>query len=93
VEDRLGRIGGDEFVVICPQGQGPFEAAALVGRLTDAINGDVMFARQRIRLRASVGVAISLEDELDAEAVLSRADAAMYEAKRSVGSRESALPA
>jgi diguanylate cyclase (GGDEF)-like protein len=93
IEDRLGRIGGDEFVVICPQGHGPFEAAALVGRLTDAINGDVVFARQRISLRASVGVAVSVAGELGAEAVLSRADAAMYEMKRRVRSQESALPA
>jgi diguanylate cyclase (GGDEF)-like protein/PAS domain S-box-containing protein len=82
VQDRLGRIGGDEFVVICPQAKGPFEAGALVDRLTEAVNGDVVFAKQRIHLRASVGVAISLEGELDAEALLTRADAAMYESKR-----------
>ncbi|MEY2430658.1 MAG: hypothetical protein QOC92_383 [Acidimicrobiaceae bacterium] len=92
-QDRLGRIGGDEFVVICPQGEGPLEAAALVERLTEAINGDVVFARQRIPLRASVGAAISVEGELDAEAVLTRADAAMYEMKRRTRSQESALPA
>ena len=82
VDDRLGRIGGDEFVVICPRGDGPFEAAALAERLTEAICGDVTFARQRIPLRASVGAAVSLDGELDAEALLSRADAAMYEVKR-----------
>ena len=81
-EDRLGRIGGDEFVVICPQGQGRFEMATLVDRLSEAINGDVVFAKQRIPLRASVGAAMSLDGELDAEALLSRADAAMYAVKR-----------
>jgi diguanylate cyclase (GGDEF)-like protein/PAS domain S-box-containing protein len=82
IDDRVGRMGGDEFVVISPQGTGPFEAAALLERLTDAVNGDVAFARQRIPLRASIGVALSEPGELDAEAVLSRADAAMYDAKR-----------
>jgi diguanylate cyclase (GGDEF)-like protein len=82
IDDRVGRMGGDEFVVISPQGTGPFEAAALRERLTDAVNGDVAFARQRIPLRASIGVALSEPGELDAEAVLSRADAAMYAAKR-----------
>jgi len=81
IDDRLGRIGGDEFVVICPRGDGDFEEEGLAARLTDAINGDVMFARQRIPLRASVGTAISHPDEIDAEAVLHRADMAMYVVK------------
>ncbi len=82
VQDRIGRIGGDEFVVVSPRGDGPFEAAALADRLADAICGDVTFAKQRIPLSASVGAAISLDGELDAEALLSRADHAMYEVKR-----------
>jgi diguanylate cyclase (GGDEF)-like protein/PAS domain S-box-containing protein len=81
-DDQIGRIGGDEFVVICRQGHGDFDASALVDRLANAINGDVMFAKQRIPLRASVGAAVSEQGEIDAEAVLTRADAAMYEAKR-----------
>ena len=82
IDDRVGRMGGDEFVVISPQGTGPFEANALLERLTEAVNGDVAFARRRIPLRASIGVALSEPGELDAAAVLSRADATMYEAKR-----------
>jgi diguanylate cyclase (GGDEF)-like protein/PAS domain S-box-containing protein len=82
VNDRIGRIGGDEFVVICRRGDGPFETAALVDRFTRAVSGDVVFAKQRTELRASVGAAVADPGEMDAEAVLSRADAAMYEAKR-----------
>jgi diguanylate cyclase (GGDEF)-like protein/PAS domain S-box-containing protein len=91
--DRLGRLGGDEFVVICPRSQGPLEADALVTRLTEAINGDVVFAKQRISLSASIGAAISLEGELDAEAVLHRADTAMYAAKRRTRAQTTALTA
>ena len=80
--DVVGRLGGDEFVVICPRGEDPFVPDELGGRLAAAINGDVVFARQRIALRASVGVATSRAGELDAEAVLHRADTAMYAAKR-----------
>jgi diguanylate cyclase (GGDEF)-like protein/PAS domain S-box-containing protein len=79
--DLLGRIGGDEFVVICPRGECDFEEQGLAARLAEAINGDVMFARQRIPLRASVGTAISQAGEVDAEAVLHRADMAMYAVK------------
>jgi diguanylate cyclase (GGDEF)-like protein len=82
VDDRIGRIGGDEFVVICRRGDGPFDAAALADRFAQAVSGDVVFAKQRTALRASVGAALAVPGELDAEAVLGRADAAMYAAKR-----------
>jgi len=82
VEDVVGRIGGDEFVVICRARTGSVDAEMLVERLESAICGDVMFAKQRMPLQASVGAAMSIEGELDAEAVLGRADAAMYKAKR-----------
>lgn len=81
VQDRIGRMGGDEFVVVSQRGDGPFEASELADRLVGAINGDVTFANQRIPLSASVGASVSLEGETDAEALLARADAAMYEAK------------
>lgn len=82
MQDRIGRMGGDEFVVISHRGAGPFEANELVDRLRTAINGDVTFANQRIPLAASVGAALSLEGETDADALLARADAAMYADKR-----------
>jgi diguanylate cyclase (GGDEF)-like protein/PAS domain S-box-containing protein len=80
--DRLGRMGGDEFILICPHVGGPLEAAELASRLGLVLNVDVTFAGQRIPLRASVGVAVSEPGETDAEALLGRADAAMYETKR-----------
>jgi diguanylate cyclase (GGDEF)-like protein len=80
-DDLIGRIGGDEFVVVCPEGKEPLDEAELVARLGAALNDDVTFARRRITLRASIGVATSRSGEIDAEAVLTRADAAMYRAK------------
>ena len=81
-QDRLGRIGGDEFAVICPLTHGPVELEALGARLGDAVNGEVWLSDHRVQLAASVGLAVSEPGELDGEAVLGRADAAMYERKR-----------
>jgi diguanylate cyclase (GGDEF)-like protein/PAS domain S-box-containing protein len=81
-EDRLGRIGGDEFVVICPQDGEPFGADALTDRLAAALRGEVTFAEQRIALQASIGAVVSEDGELDAEILFGRADAAMYDSKR-----------
>ena len=79
--DQLARVGGDEFVVICSRTDAPIDPSALADRLTDAVNGDVTFAKQRMRLTASVGATSALAGELDAEAVLHRADTAMYARK------------
>ena len=80
--DRLGRIGGDEFAVICPLLHGPVEASELAARLSEAVNADVWVVDNRVRLAASVGIAVSRPGELDADAVLGRADDAMYRVKR-----------
>lgn len=82
VGDEIARVGGDEFVVLYRRNDEPIDALALGKRLTEAINGDVVFAKHRIPLGASVGVATALGGELDAETVLNRADTAMYAAKR-----------
>jgi diguanylate cyclase (GGDEF)-like protein/PAS domain S-box-containing protein len=79
--DQLARLGGDEFVMVCSSNLAPFDPSALAHRLTAAINGDVVFAHQRIPLSASVGAAVALPGELDAEAILHRADTAMYARK------------
>ncbi len=80
--DRLARLGGDEFAVICRQSDAPLDRSSLVERLTEAIHGEVVVATRRISLSASVGVAITSKGELDPEAVLHRADTAMYSTKR-----------
>lgn len=87
VDDQIGRIGGDEFVVICRGGDGALDVASLVDRFSEAVNGDVVFAKRRAPLRASIGAATSRPGELDAEAVLTRADAAMYDAKHKARAR------
>lgn len=82
-EDRVGRIGGDEFVVVCPQGKEPFGAGALLERLAVALSGSVELAGQSILLEVSIGaVSTSERQVVDAEDLIDRADRAMYERKR-----------
>lgn len=88
--DQIGRVGGDEFVVLCHRGEGRFDLKALVERFTESIQGDVVFDRKRLPLSASVGASITVAGEADPEAVLTRADTAMYEVKRRTHAREKA---
>jgi len=89
--DVVGRIGGDEFVVISPQADGAFDVRAFAARLTASVCGDVRFARARIPVRASTGAVVSVAGDVDAEALLGRADAAMYDAKRRARRRSGVL--
>jgi diguanylate cyclase (GGDEF)-like protein len=73
--DTVGRMGGDEFVVVCPGMRSEGELADLLDRIEAALAGC------EGGLRASCGIAHSRPDDT-AESVLRRADEAMYAVKR-----------
>jgi len=81
--DLVGRIGGDEFLVICPQIGGAERAMQLAQRVSDALTQDIMLAAGPSTLSASVGVAWSQGSATSADTLVARADAAMYASKAS----------
>lgn len=79
--DVLARLGGEEFVVLLPETE--LEAARLLAeRLREAIAAQP-FAHDdtMIPLTASWGVATARAEDKDIDAVLDRADRALYAAK------------
>lgn len=79
--DDLGaRIGGDEFAVLLASSANP-NPFALRDRLLDALQKDIPTSAGVVRVGASCGTAVVGGADL-AEAVLARADAAMYAEKR-----------
>jgi diguanylate cyclase (GGDEF)-like protein/PAS domain S-box-containing protein len=80
--DLVGRIGGDEFLVVCPDIGGPQQAVGLAQRLMRALSGDVRLSAGSISHRVSIGVARSDNDGTDADSLVALADSAMYESKR-----------
>jgi diguanylate cyclase (GGDEF)-like protein/PAS domain S-box-containing protein len=72
----VGRIGGDEFLVILPDVAGPAEATRLGAGFLPVLGEDDGGVP-----RASVGVAWSAPGADTADELIARADAAMYEAK------------
>ena len=82
--DLIARYGGDEFVVVGTLRDEPTEDAqpSLQQRIEALTRGAVLIdALEFDYAGASVGVVITGEGEQDAEALLSRADAAMYQRK------------
>ncbi|MGY1813868.1 diguanylate cyclase domain-containing protein [Blastococcus sp. SYSU D00820] len=75
-EDTVARIGGDEFVVLCP-GMGTAEDAR---RLIDRIGAAIEASATGVG--ASCGFALSRPGD-SADSLLRRADTAMYAVKRS----------
>ena len=80
-EDVVGRIGGDEFLVLCPDVGGPEQAMRLAARLTSKLSEEVPLASATISHQISIGVAWSDGAGGDADELVARADAAMYESK------------
>jgi diguanylate cyclase (GGDEF)-like protein len=81
-EDLVGRLGGDEFLVLLAGRPGDEELEPLVRRLRAAMAEPIVARGHRIAVNASIGVT-TLEpgDTRTPEAVLHDADVAMYEAK------------
>lgn len=79
--DTIGRIGGDEFVVLL-HGIASGEAALHVARkLLAAIHEPIMWRGMRLNLSASIGLALFPDHGSDEDSLTSNADSAMYAAK------------
>jgi diguanylate cyclase (GGDEF)-like protein/PAS domain S-box-containing protein len=78
-DDLVGRIGGDEFLVMCPGIGGADAAMTLAKRAADALPAS--HPRDGRGGKASIGVAWSRGPQLTADELVARADRAMYETK------------
>lgn len=80
-EDSLARIGGDEFVVVCPRLADLQDARAVAERVRATLDEPVSVEGRAHRLSMSVGIAAAPAREVDPADLLRQADMAMYRAK------------
>jgi diguanylate cyclase (GGDEF)-like protein len=82
--DLLARLGGDEFAVLCLGLHKVEEVTAVADRLLVALNSEPIEADgQSVRMSASIGIAFAPKPPAPggSDALVERADKAMYEAK------------
>lgn len=78
--DTVARIGGDEFVVVCPDVENSGDVAELAGALQEAIALPIQIGEDVASVDASIGIAFGVGHD-DLELLLRDADQAMYLAK------------
>lgn len=79
--DTVCRQGGDEFVILLSEIDGPSDAAGSASKLLRALAEPHVIEGHTFSLTASIGIALYPKDGRDVVALLRSADNAMYQAK------------
>ncbi|MGB9407149.1 MAG: GGDEF domain-containing protein, partial [Terracidiphilus sp.] len=80
--DTVSRTGGDEFSVILEEPTNREDAEHVGSILKQLLNDPLDLEDHKVRVCASIGIAIFPEDAADAESLCIAADLRMYDAKR-----------
>ncbi len=78
---RVGRLGGDEFEVILPGRHERDDLATLAEQVIRNLSVPYQLDGHRVVIGASVGIALSPDDGVTADALVRNADLALYAAK------------
>lgn len=81
--DAVGRLAGDEFLIILPNIKGKDTAEQVAKRVRRSLSLPVEVSEIQIILGCSVGVSMFPEDAHDLDTLVSHADTAMYQHKAS----------
>lgn len=80
--DTVARLAGDEFTIILQGIDGRNDAAIAAAKIVAALAAEFDLDGQPVSVRASVGLSLFPGDGADGPELLKRADAAMYDVKR-----------
>jgi len=81
-DDMVCRVGGDEFVCLLGDVLNRQQLSHLACKLFDAVSAPLRIGALDLLVRPSIGIAVCPQDGDTTDALLRRADTAMYRAKR-----------
>ncbi len=81
--DTVARMGGDEFVVILHDITSKIAVSNVTKKIIDTLAEPIRFHETQFTVMASVGISIYPDDDKQIDALLQKADKAMYQAKKS----------
>jgi diguanylate cyclase (GGDEF)-like protein len=81
-DDMVCRVGGDEFVCLLGDVLNRQQLSHLACKLFDAVSAPLRIGTLDLLVRPSIGIAVCPQDGDTTDALLRRADIAMYRAKR-----------
>ena len=79
--DTVGRMGGDEFVILLTEFDSPDFLSEFSAKLIEELCAPYMLGADTVEVSASIGVSVFPEDAQQAETLMQYADVAMYQAK------------
>ena len=79
--DTVGRIGGDEFVLLLENISNKNDLSSMVETIANKLNEAFIFDDKQLQVSCSIGVAIYPEDGTTMDSLLTAADVDMYKAK------------
>ncbi|MGD8908052.1 MAG: diguanylate cyclase, partial [Chromatiales bacterium] len=83
-EDTLCRLGGDEFMALIPNLKNPVgDLKVIIDRVIASLQSPFDLGGHKTTITSSLGIALYPEDGNNVSTLMSNADIAMYEAKRS----------
>lgn len=82
-QDTVGRVGGDEFLIILPDLERVNDARIVAERILKAMTADFAKEGHLFNVSCSIGISLFPQHGGDAETLIKNADAAMYCAKES----------
>jgi len=79
--DIVGRLGGDEFIILLENLHGKADAAQKAHDILDALRREFLIDHHEIFVGASIGISMYPQDGNDVESLIKAADLAMYQVK------------